>query len=132
MSGITSGTDTGSQRFSKQQRVRRSSEYKQVFEGGTRLHGRYLTLLLRPNGSSTPRLGVVASRKLGGAVDRNRAKRLIREMFRQRLQSRSSIGVDAVVIPRRELLDATFAELLHDFKTVWRRAADRLASNAGR
>lgn len=115
--------------FPKARRVRRRADFQRVFEDGKRFHGRYLTVLLRPNPAGARRLGVVASRKLGGAVDRNRAKRLIREMFRQELTGEPGEGYDLVVIPRRELLDAGFSSLRQDFRTVWRRAAGRLATS---
>ena len=115
--------------FSRDQRVRRRSEFQQVFERGTRVHARYFTLLVRANGRSSHRLGIVASRKVGGAVERNRAKRLIREMFRQHIEARPTLAVDAVVIPRREMLDAPFPALVRDFQHVWRRGADRMAAH---
>jgi ribonuclease P protein component len=115
--------------FPKDRRVRRRGEFQKVFDSGTRIHGRFMTVLLLPNGRSRPRLGIVASKKLGGAVVRNRAKRLIREVFRQ--SSPRTLGLDAVVIPRRELLDASLSSLTHDFKTVWRRAAERAVNARG-
>jgi len=121
-------SSAAARRFSREHRVRRRAEFQQVFEQGTRLHGRFLTLLVRPNGRAAARLGIVASRKIGDAVERNRAKRLVREMFRHFPGRR--LGVDAVVIPRRELLDASFPDLTHDFRTVWRRAADRVVAHA--
>ncbi|MGH9372780.1 MAG: ribonuclease P protein component [Vicinamibacterales bacterium] len=123
------GNSTVNGAFSKEQRVRRRAQFSDVFARGTRLQGRYFTLLLLPNGHSSPRLGIVASRKLGGAVERNRAKRLVREIFRQHLQNHQGPGVDAVVIPRRELLDAPFPALTNDFRNVWRRGVDRVVTH---
>ena len=118
------------QGFSGERRVRRRREFQQVFEHGQRIQGRYVTLLVLANARPTPRLGIVASRKLGGAVTRNRAKRLIREIFRRNLEHHRGPAVDAVVIPRRELLEAPFESLVQDFQSVWRRAAGRVAAHA--
>jgi ribonuclease P protein component len=106
--------------------VRRRSEFQQIFKNGYRVGSRYFTLLLSPNAGSSTRLGIVASRKLGDAVHRNRAKRLIRELFR--LNDTSATGIDVVVIPRRELFDAAYAELDRDFRTAWRRGSSRMVS----
>src|SRR5262249_15982305 len=63
-------------------RLRRRSEFQHVFDGGRRAHGRYLTIVAARSSGSVTRLGIVASRKIGGAVGRNPPKRLIREGFR--------------------------------------------------
>jgi len=115
-----------SQRFSKARRVRRRGEFTRVFESGVRASGRFLTVLMGPNRAGTPRLGIVASKKLGDAVHRNRAKRLIREVFRQALPLPAGQGVDLVVIPRRELFDAAYTSLQSDFRGAVKRCAARL------
>ena len=114
-----------SHRFSKTQRVRRRVEFQRVFDIGYKVSSRYFTLLLAPGTSSAARLGIVASRKLGDAVHRNRAKRLIREMFRH-IEEAPASAVDVVVIPRRELFDAAFGELQRDFGAAWRRGSSRI------
>jgi ribonuclease P protein component len=111
-------------RFSRAQRVRRRSEFQRVFDTGYRVSSRYFTLLVAPSEAPPTRLGIVASRKLGNAVRRNLAKRLIREVFRH--LDMPPAAVDVVVIPRRELFDAPFSDLDRDFRAAWRRGSSRL------
>jgi ribonuclease P protein component len=112
-------------RFPKASRLLRRPHFSRVFETGLRVQGRFLTILLIPNDTGRPRLGIVASRKLGNAVKRNRAKRLIREAFR-RSNSPAGRGLDVVVIPRREIFDAAYSNLEQDFRGALRRGASRL------
>ena len=94
------------------------------------MRGQFFTLLMAPTQEPGPRLGIVASRKLGDSVRRNRAKRLIREIFRNNLDLQASGGLDLVVIPRAELFDATYDSLEKDYRTVFVRCAARLAKQA--
>ena len=97
-----------------------------MFEVGHRSRGKYLTLLVAPSKTDQLRLGIVASKQLGDAVRRNLAKRLIREVFRRTPQEPEQPGVDIVVIPRRELFDATYPNLEQDYRTLVRRSTERL------
>jgi len=119
-----------SERFTKARRVRRRDEFKRVFELSHRAKGRYTTVLVAPNDTGTARLGIVASRKLGDAVRRNRAKRLIREIFRRSELFPAGKGLDVVVIPRRELFDAGYSSLESDLRATIRRSAARLSATA--
>ena len=102
----------GSERLRRTDRVRRRPEFERAYDTGIRIHGRFMMLFVVPNGGSTPRLGVAASRKVGPAVERNRAKRLAREIFRRHpLEA----GLDVIIVPRREMLDAPFASLEADY-----------------
>ena len=74
----------------------------------------------------TCRLGIVASRKLGDAVRRNRAKRLIREIFRLHPQPGEARAVDIVVIPRVELFSAAYTTIAEDYQTALSRGLSRL------
>jgi ribonuclease P protein component len=81
-----------------------------------------MTVFVVPNGSERARLGIAATRKLGSAVVRNRAKRLVRELFRHH---RPTGGLDLVVVPRREMLDAPYGFLEAEFRSL----IDRHQSN---
>jgi ribonuclease P protein component len=111
--------------------VRRRSEFQLVFDRGSRTQGRFYTILVAPNELRTPRLGIVASKKLGGAVVRNRAKRLIRDMFRRSETLPTDRGLDLVVIPRRELLEASPSARREDFEGTVKRAARQSSRRAG-
>lgn len=112
-----------SERLTRNERVRRRPEFEQAYEHGLRLRGRFMTLFVAKNRSTRCRLGVAATRKLGSAVVRNKAKRLARELFRK---LKPPAGLDIVVVPHREMLDAPFASLEADYtSTLARRDHER-------
>jgi len=100
------------------QRIRRHEDFQEIYKTGARVHSRYCTLFLRPNQSAIGRLGIAATKKLGGAVQRNRAKRLIREIFRH---NDIAPGFDIVVVPKREFLGASLTVLEADYRTTLER-----------
>jgi ribonuclease P protein component len=114
-----------SERLRPPERIRRRADYLRIQKRGSRTQGRFLTLIALPNGTGKARLGVSASRRLGGAVMRNRAKRLIREVFRR---NKPTAGFDLVVIPRPEMLEASLAALDEDFRSALQRHARTLRS----
>ena len=107
------------ERLGRHERVRTRPEFEKAYEHGLRLSGRFMTLFVAANGGKGSRLGVAATRKLGSAVVRNRAKRLARELFRKQ---KPPAGLDVILVPRREMLDAPFASLEADYsRTLARR-----------
>ena len=92
-----------SARLRREQRLRDSRDYRRLSRRGRRAASeRFIVLASRRNseGGETTRLGITASRKVGGAVVRNRVKRRVREWFR-RSGSELEPGLDLVVIARR-------------------------------
>jgi ribonuclease P protein component len=100
-------------------RIRRRGEFQRVFDAGRRAHGRFLTIIAAPAPGTDSRLGIVASKKLGGSVVRNRAKRLIREMFRT--QTNLERASDLVIIPKVAVLQAPATDVATDYRATLRR-----------
>lgn len=84
-------------------RLSRSAEFERVYRQGRSTANRYLVLYTFPNSSARhTRLGLSVSRKVGGAVERNRVKRLLREAFAQAEQELDP-EQDIVVVARPEI-----------------------------
>ena len=110
------------------ERIRRRTEFQQVYSHGVRTHGRLATLFVLATGLPVGRLGIAATKRLGGAVERNRAKRLIREVFRR---NKVAPGFDVVVVPKRELLDASLTAIESEYRNIVERTLRR-AGKPGR
>jgi len=92
---------------SRRRRLSRSGEFDRVYRDGTSHATRYLVLYSFPRreeGGDEVRLGVSVSRKVGGAVDRNRVKRVLRESFWE-LSHLLPAQHDFVVVARPEIGD---------------------------
>jgi ribonuclease P protein component len=90
--------------FKKTERLAKRPQFEKVMaEGKKKRVDRLCTIFSIPNGLDKKRLGIIASKKIGNAVARNRAKRRIREIFRQ-IKHRMEPALDIVVISGKDMV----------------------------
>ena len=126
------GGGSGAQAVRAERRLRKHSEFVRAQRSGRRVGTRHFTLLVaaQPPPPRPARLGIVVSKRVGGAVLRNRVKRLCRECFRA-LPQLLPRGVDLVVIAREGAPQLGMAEVRAEWRAVgmllMKRAAEALA-----
>jgi len=104
--------------LSRKERLPGASSFQRVLRHGRRSEGSLLTLVAASSGPHRARLGLAVSRRVGNAVKRNRAKRLVREVFRRR----KPVGFDLVVLPKADMAGATLAAVGQQFEKLMRRS----------
>jgi ribonuclease P protein component len=118
----------GAQRGPKRRRLSRSAEFERVYRQGRSKGNRYLVLYAFPraeDGDEGPRLGLSVGRRVGGAVDRTRVKRVLREAFWEEAR-RLPAGSDYVVVARPESLPLTEREGEPGIRTALSELVDAL------
>jgi len=98
------------QRFLPHHRIRRAGDFQRAFRRRVSVADEWIVVFGHPNDLPHPRLGLSVSRKVGGAVLRNRWKRLLREAFRL-TRPQLPAGIDLIVIPRAGI-EPTLAALM--------------------
>ena len=108
-------------RLPKANRLRKPREFQRVYKEGRRFEGRFMTVFVLPSETESQRLGITASKKtIGNAVQRNRAKRLLRESFRLSKAELNDLNVrfDWVLNARRSLLKVKLDKPLQEFRQI--------------
>ena len=122
----------GAQRGPKRRRLSRSAEFERVYRQGRSKGNRYLVLYAFPREDESedgPRLGLSVGRRVGGAVDRTRVKRVLREAFWEEAQRLPS-GSDYVVVARPESLPLTEREGEPGIRTALAELVDALGGES--
>ncbi|MGB7171445.1 MAG: ribonuclease P protein component [Acidobacteriaceae bacterium] len=115
-------------------RLRKHADYQRVYRESRRYSSASMSYFYRarPDGDPAgdlPRIGLTAGRVLGGAVERNRIRRRMREAARLHL-SELPAGVDVVLHPRRKVLDMEFAQLEQEVSRIFAGVAAAAGSKA--
>jgi len=113
-----SKSSTTDQRFPKSDRIRKRREFLEIQRKGKRIHLSDLVVMCRRG--PRKRLGITVTRKVGTAVQRNRIKRLIREVWRRNRELIPS-GWELVLVGKRSAVNATYTGLKLQLKELSRK-----------
>lgn len=103
--------------FKKHSRLLKKYQFLRVVRHGKRHVGNFLLVEILPNHSDYARLGLTVSRKFGKSVQRNRFKRLMREVYRTSDSIRIK-GIDIHVKPRSKARDASLEQIYTEFNSI--------------
>ena len=96
--------------YSKSYRLKKKYQFAYCYRAGRSSAGKYLIVYAAPSKNRNVKLGISVSKKVGGAVTRNRTKRRIAEALRGQI-SNLNPNYNIVVVARQSAADATFASL---------------------
>ena len=115
----SSNVSGGRARFPRSARLLRHADFERVYKQGRRHFAAHMTVfyLARAEGEGR-RVGFTVGRVLGGAVQRNRMKRRLREAVRLQRPAEGA-AVDVVINPKKSLLNADFAELQNEISRAF-------------
>jgi ribonuclease P protein component len=108
--------------FPRVRRIGARRDFREAYETGARQQGRLVVVFARTRPDGGLRLGITATRKSGGAAQRNRARRRVREIFRKWRVSAPDPSVDLVVNVSARAVRAPFAALETEVAALLARA----------
>ena len=111
-----------SEAYGPRERIRTKKDFSDLYESGGCFRGKHFNLIFRPNDLGYSRMSAVASRRIGNAVARNKARRRARELFR-RHKDLVPGTLDMLVIARQGIGEAAWEDLLRQYKSAMKYAA---------
>jgi len=96
-------------------RIHQKQQYQKVFSGGKKLVGHYMVMLFMKNGETFSRIGMITSKKVGKAHERNFARRRMRAFVRENYSGIRE-GYDIVLIARESIKEADYQLIVKDFQ----------------
>ena len=103
------------------ERIQRSADFKRAYQQRKRWVGQFMVLWRATTHEAQLRVGIVTSKKVGGAVQRNRARRKLREAWRQN-KARFKGHYDIVLVARRKCVNAKPEEIENELRALAHKA----------
>jgi ribonuclease P protein component len=106
-----------SEAYGPRERIRKKKDFSDLYGNGGCFRGKFFNLIFRPNELGFSRMSAVASRKIGNAVQRNKARRRAKELFR-RQKDLVPGTMDMLVIARMGICQADWTELFKQYQAA--------------
>lgn len=103
------------------ERLKKNTDFKNVYKKGRSIADKYMVICFFRNNMNITRVGYTASKKVGKSVIRNRARRLMKESFRNNSEN-VKVGYDIVFIARARIKDSEYNEVEKSLKRVIKKA----------
>jgi ribonuclease P protein component len=116
--------------LTRRERLTSPGQFRRVFHKGIRVDGPLFSVVAAANDCGHDRLGLAASRRVGGAVARNRAKRLLRECFRRHKRPQPP-ALDLVLMAKNEIVGCVQGEVDREYEQRLRRLQERVSRARG-
>ena len=113
-------------KFPRSLRLLRHADFDRVYKNGRRHFSSHMTVFYRRQEKDGVRIGLTVGRILGGAVERNRIKRRLREAVRRK-QGLLTGAVDVVINPKKSVLRVEFSVLLQEVERAFELIARKMA-----
>ncbi len=107
--------------LNKEYRINKKKEYNNIYKKGKKIPGKYMVLFITNGEREHGRYGIVTSKKVGNAVQRNRAKRRLREVVYRNMNNIKG-SIDVVIVARPAIRAASFDEVNNEYIRVMRKA----------